>query len=298
MKFPLPLLALALLTGARLFAADDHPLLPLWPNGAPGSEARKDEPEKRTGGNVNNIHNPSITVYLPAKDKATGVAIVVAPGGGHANLAIDHEGYNVAKWLADHGIAAFILRYRLAKDAAVPKGGPQPYTVDRDELGDAQRAIRMVRLHAAEWGVRPDAVGIIGFSAGGELSLLAATRGEAGKADAPDALDRLSSRPDFAGLIYPGNLGRTKSGTDIVIGKDTPPLFLACGYDDRPDISQGLPEFYLLCKKAGVIAELHVYDGIGHGFGIRPERHNPAEGWPDRLRDWLTNRKFIAAAAQ
>jgi endo-1,4-beta-xylanase len=160
---------LALLTGAVLlanavFAAADRPVVPLWANGAPGSEARRSEPEKTAKSNVSNVHNPSLTVYLPDKQRATGVGVIVAPGGGHQRHAIEHEGYNVAQWLADHGIAAFILKYRLARDDANPAGQPQPYTVDRDALADAQRAFRVVRAHAAEWGVRPDALGIVGFS--------------------------------------------------------------------------------------------------------------------------------------
>jgi endo-1,4-beta-xylanase len=247
------------------------------------------EAEKTTGSNVTNIHHPSLTVYLPAPGKATGCAVIVTPGGGHARLAIQHEGYNVAQWLADHGIAAFILKYRLSKDEATPAGAAQPYTIDRDELADAQRALRLVRSRAAEWGVNPARVGIIGFSAGGEVSLLAATRGTAGEASAVDPLDRLSSKPDFFGLIYPGGLQRT----DIELNKETPPAFLACGADDRPTISELLPEFYLKCKKAGVPAELHIYAGAGHGFGVRNTNTAPSAGWIDRFGDWLGERKLL-----
>ncbi len=248
------------------------------------------EPEKTTGTNVTNIHQPSVTVYLPAADKATGCAVVVAPGGGHARLAIQHEGYAVAQWLAEHGVAAFILKYRLAKDEATPAGAAQAYTVDRDELSDAQRAIQLVRSRAGEWKVDPSRVGIIGFSAGGEVAMLAATRGAPAKTDATDPLERLSSRPDFFGLIYPGGLQRT----DIEVTKDLPPAFLACGAADRPTISELLPEFYLKCKKAGVPAELHIYAGAGHGFGVRDSNHPPSGTWIDRFNDWLADRKFTA----
>lgn len=247
------------------------------------------EAEKTTGSNVTNIHHPSLTVYLPAQDKATGCAVIVAPGGGHARLAIQHEGYNVAQWLADHGIAAFILKYRLSKDEAAPAGSAQPYTIDRDELGDAQRALRVVRSRAAEWGINPARVGIIGFSAGGEVALLAATRGSSGDASVADAIDRLSAKPDFFGLIYPGGLTRK----DIDLAKETPPAFLACGSEDRPTISELLPEFYLKCKKAGVPAELHIYAGAGHGFGVRATNLGPSAGWIDRFADWLGERKFL-----
>ena len=294
---PLPFVSRLALLGFACFgllrAADlpgAHPIVPLWTAGAPGSVARMGEPEKMTGNNVTNIHHPSLTVYLPAPGKATGCAVVVAPGGGHARLAIQHEGYAVAQWLADHGVAAFVLKYRLAKDEATPAGGPQPYTVDRDELGDAQRALRLVRSRATEWGVDPARVGIIGFSAGGEVALLAATRGTGAQADATDPLDRPASRPDFFGLIYPGGLPRN----DIVLTKETPPAFLACGADDRPTISELLPEFYLKCKKAGISSELHVYAGAGHGFGLRATNHSPSGAWIDRFGEWLADRKFLA----
>jgi len=278
-----------------LFAADsnapDHPVIPLWPQGAPGSAARMNEPEKTAGTNVTNIHRPSLTVYLPAPGTANGCAVVVAPGGGHARLAIQHEGYAVAQWLADHGVVAFVLKYRLAKDEATPARAAQLYTIDRDELADAQRALQLVRSRAEEWSIDPSRVGIIGFSAGGEVALLAATRGIPAKADATDSLDRISSRPDFFGLIYPGGLQRT----DIALSKDMPPAFLVCGAEDRPTISELLPEFYLKCKKAGIPAELHIYAGAGHGFGVRASNHSPSATWIDRFNDWLVDRKFVAA---
>jgi acetyl esterase/lipase len=285
----LPYLALALLSGLALHAAApiDRPILPLWPAGAPGSEARKAEAEKIVGSNVSNIHQPTLTVYLPPKDQATGCAVIVAPGGGHARLAIDHEGYNVGQWLADHGIAAFVLKYRLAKDDATPKDAPQPYTIERDALADGQRALRLVRSRAAEWGINPAAVGIIGFSAGGEIAALAAMRPEEGKTDATDPIDRQSARPDFQGLIYPGKSGQ------IIPEKGAAPAFLACGYGDRQDISEGLAEVYLRFKRAGVPAELHIYAGAAHGFGLRATNKSPSGAWPDRFREWLVDRKFI-----
>lgn len=282
---PPRLLALAALfslaAASAALAADSKPVVPLWPAGAPGSEARKGEPEKVAGSNVSNIHHPSLTVYLPAKDKATGAAVIVAPGGGHARHAIQHEGWNVAEWLANHGVAAFVLKYRLAKDDATPPGTAQPYTVDRDALADAQQAIRLVRARAGEWGVRSEAVGIIGFSAGGEVALLAATR-------ATDA----AVRPNFYGLIYPGGLPRT----DIVVTKETPPVFLTAGYGDRQNISEGLAEFYLKSKRAGASAELMMYAGAGHGFGVRDTNKSPAGAWIVRFHEWLGDRKFLGAA--
>jgi endo-1,4-beta-xylanase len=266
-------------------------VVPLWANGAPGSAARKAEPEKIAGSNVSNIHHPSLTVYLPAKDKATGCAVIVAPGGGHARLAIEHEGWNVAQYLADQGVAAFVLKYRLAKDDAAPAGAAQPYTIDRDALGDAQRALRLVRSRASEWGVDAARVGIIGFSAGGEVALLAATRGADAKSDATDPIERQSAHANFYGLIYPGGLPRT----DIVVAKDTPPVFLTAGYGDRQNISEGLAEFYLKTRRAGASAELHMYAGAGHGFGVRASNKGPHGAWIARFTEWLAERKMLQA---
>jgi acetyl esterase/lipase len=216
MKTPvvLSLVAFAIVVSGAFAAADpavapvpgagSHPVIPLWPAGAPGSEARKDEPEKVVGNNVTNIHFPTLTLYLPAKDQNTGCAVVVCPGGGHRFLVMPKEGYDVAQWLAAHGIVALVLKNRLARDDANPADTPQPYTIERDSLADAQRAIRLVRSRAAEWGIDPARVGIIGFSAGGELAALAAMRSDAGQAQAADPIDRFSSRPGFQGLIYPG----------------------------------------------------------------------------------------------
>jgi endo-1,4-beta-xylanase len=282
--------ALVGLALAQAVSASEPAVIPLWPAGAPGSEARRYEPEKIVGTNVSNIHHPSVTVYLPDRATATGCAVVVAPGGGHSKVVIQHEGYNVARWLADHGIAAFVLKYRLGKDDATPAGAPQPYTYDGHGLADAQRAIRLVRSRANEWGVNPAAVGIIGFSAGGELAFLAAMRADPGQPAAADPIDRLSARPDFQGLIYPG-----KSQL-IQPAKDSPPVFLAAGYNDRPDISEGLAKVYLLFKQAGVPAELHLYAGAGHGFGVRDSNRGPAAAWIVRFHEWLADRKFVPAA--
>lgn len=284
------LVTVATIASAILSAAESRPVVPLWINGAPGSESRKAEPEKVNGSNVSNIHHPTLTVYLPTKDKATGAAVIVAPGGGHQRHAIQHEGYNVAQWLADHGVAAFVLKYRLARDDANPSGAPQPYTVDRDALADARRAFRLIRSRAQEWNVRPDAIGIIGFSAGGEVALLAATRDAAVIAEARDPIDRQSARPNFFSLIYPGGLPRT----DIVLNKETPPTFLAAGYGDRQNISEGLAEFYLKCKRAGVSAELHMYSGAEHGFGVRDTNKSPSGAWIVRFHEWMADQKLFA----
>ena len=279
-----PRLALLLLAFSVTAAAQPQSIL-LWSNGAPGSEG-KTEPESvriAPGGDhvVSSVHHPSITPYLPARDKATGAAVIVIPGGGHRELWMDHEGYRVGQWLSDHGIAAFVLKYRLAKQPG------STYTIEGNSLPDVQRAIRLVRSRAAEWGVDPQRLGVMGFSAGGELAALSATRFDAGNSSASDPIDRESSRPSFEALIYPGG------AREIKVSADTPPAFLLCGDDDRPDISQGLAELYLALKRAGVSAEMHLYTGVGHGFGLRDSNPAPVSAWLTVFDDWLGARGLL-----
>ncbi|MEO7797813.1 MAG: alpha/beta hydrolase, partial [Opitutaceae bacterium] len=229
------------------------PTVVLWPNGAPGSEARKDEPELISAETIANVHNPSFIVFLPPKGKATGAGLVLAPGGGHTSLWIMHEGINAAQVLAEKGIATFVLKNRL-------QSGDAGYKFDKEGLADIARAIRMVRSRAQEFGVEPNKIGAGGFSAGGELAALVADRNDPGKPDAADPVERVSSRPDFQALIYPG-----KSRQVIQPTPASPPAFLAAGYDYREDISVGLAEAYLRFKKAKVQAELHIYAKTGHG---------------------------------
>jgi endo-1,4-beta-xylanase len=274
-----------LLLSALAAAPAEHEAIPLWPNGAPGSEGKTAPESVRVtpeGDHViSSVHQPSITPYLPSRENATGAAVIIAPGGGHVELWMDHEGYNVAQWLSEHGVAAFILKYRLARE----KGST--YTVEGNALPDIQRAIRLVRSRAAEWGIDPDRIGVMGFSAGGEVAALAATRYDSGMPQATDAIDRESSKPAFEALIYPG------LPHDFKVSKDTPPAFLLCGENDRPDISQGLAELYLALRRDGVSAELHVYTGVGHGFGIRARNSGAIAGWPDRFLEWMDARGLL-----
>jgi acetyl esterase/lipase len=269
---------------ASAYAADSQ-VVYLWPNGAPGSESKTGDEvvHVQAAGDhvISNVHKPSITVYLPSKETATGVGIVIAPGGGHSTLWVDHEGYNVAKWLAAHGVAGFVLKYRLAREK------DSTYTIEGTSLSDTQRAIRLVKSKGQEWGVDPDRIGVIGFSAGGELAALAATHIDAGKSDAADPLDRISSKPAFFGLLYPA------IPKDMPLSKDMPPAFLACGENDRQNISQGLPELYIAMKKAGAQAELHVYTKVGHGFGVRETTKGPVALWPQRFYEWMDARGFL-----
>ena len=276
MKHTFRHLAGCLLLIPILMKAELPVAIPLWEKGAPGSEARSAEKESQDGSNVGNVHNPSITPFIPAKD-ATGTAVIIAPGGGHSKLCLGHEGYALAGWFRDHGIAAFVLKYRLARE----KGSA--YTIQDHAMADTRRAIRMVRSRAGEWGIKPDRIGIMGFSAGGELAAFAAMKSDAGRPESAEEIERMSSRPDFQALIYPGtsNLFSAEKGM--------PPLFIACGYGDRPDISEGMASLYLKYKAAGVKAELHIYSNAGHGFGYKPGTTTAAGRWPERFTEWLTD---------
>jgi acetyl esterase/lipase len=282
----------ALMVGYGLAGVAQHAPVPLWATGAPGSEGKTAaevvvadaEGEHR----VSSINVPSITPYLVrgagGVKGAPTAAVIIAPGGGHQWLSIDHEGYDVAKYLSGHGVTAFVLKYRLARE----KGST--YTVDRDALGDMQRAIRMVKARAAEWNVDPARVGVMGFSAGGELAVKASEQYDAGKAGAVDATDKESDKPAFEALMYPGGL-TPEIGAKVT--KDMPPAFMLCGADDRDTIAQALPELFLAMKKAGVSAELHEYAGVGHGFGLRLSQHGAVAEWPQVFVEWMDTKGFL-----
>jgi endo-1,4-beta-xylanase len=289
MRKLLVLLALPMAWAADPNSIDLHaPEVALWPKGAPGSEnvQAKEEWMPSTDGfhRVRSIHQPSLTVFLPPKEKATGVAFVVCPGGGHNYLVMDLEGANVARVLNGMGIAAFVLKSRLAHTAGFN------YKVEVESLADAQRAIRMVRSRAKEWNVDTAHVGIMGFSAGGELSGYAETRWDRGKADAGDAVERESSRPDFAVLAYPGG-----KASNLTMTKETPATFLVVASDDN--LSPNSIDYWTALRKAGVPAELHVYRRAGHGFGMTgrtPEFAKlPVAGWPARFQEWMIDMAFL-----
>ena len=293
-----------------------HAAVALWANGAPGREG-KTAPEAVTGNadnerSVTTGNNPSIAPYLvrgAGAGRGTPVAaVIIAPGGGHYKLTMDDEGYDVAKYLSGHGVAAFVLKYRLAHEPG------STYTVEGNELDDVQRAIRLVRSRAAEWNIDPARVGVMGFSAGGELAVMAATRWH--EAGAPpsategkgDEIDKLSDEPAFEALMYPGGLGAASPGgaaaaagavpalkPEIVakLSKDTPPAFMLCGADDQPGIAQVLPQLFLAFKKAGVSAELHEYAGVGHGFGLRLNQHGAVADWPQVFVEWMDTKGFL-----
>jgi acetyl esterase/lipase len=251
----------------------------LWPNGAPGSEGKSAEEAVRLNEYgehiVSGVRHPSITPFLSVKEKSTGAAVIIIPGGGHRELWMDHEGYNVGRWLSDHGVGAFVLKYRLARETG------STYTIEGDALQDVKRAIRVVRSRASQWTLDPRRVGVMGFSAGGELAALASSRYDTGLAAETDPIERESSKPAFQALLYPA------IPRDMSLSAETPPAFLACGENDRPEIARGLPELYLALQRAGVSAELHVYAGVGHGFGVRESNRPPVSDWPRLFLQWL-----------
>jgi endo-1,4-beta-xylanase len=196
-------------------------------------------------------------------------------------LCLGHEVDSLAQWFADQGIAAFVLRYRLAREEG------SEYTVDDHAMADTRRAIRTVRSRALEWKIQPDRIGILGFSAGGELAALSAMDSDQGNPDNNDPIERVSSRPDFQVLIYPGSSHRFK------VQKGMPPAFIALRAKDREDISLGMAKLYLEYKQASVPCELHIYSNAGHGFGYRPEATPAAAKWPLRLKEWLVDSKLL-----
>jgi acetyl esterase/lipase len=258
----------------------------LWPSGAPGSEGETAPEVSQPSTNpklpksFSVVHYPSIFVFLPPSAKMNGMAMVVAPGGGHSQLVIEKEGWQIADWLNKNGIAAFVLKYRLAKAPG------SHYTVTGNELADAARAVRLVRSRANDWGVDPKRIGFMGFSAGGEVAALIETRFDAGKATAADPVDRVSSRPDFTVLVYPGT-----SASPVTVPNNAPPAFLVCADDDPSHVVNSV-NLYLDLQKQGVSSEMHIYASGKHGFAMR-ESTLPVATWPDRLKDWMVDRHLL-----
>ncbi|PSJ43036.1 1,4-beta-xylanase [Sphingomonas deserti] len=274
------LLAAALLLSvhAPVAAQSAEPVsVPLWPAGAPGSEAHRGEPERIENTYVHNVHAPSLTVYPAAPGHANGSAVIVVPGGGHHMLVWINEGVGPAKALNRYGVTTFVLKYRLAREPG------STYAIEREATADLARAVRWVRSHAAEYGIDPARIGVMGFSAGGELVSLVADN-PLPAMPAMDAIDRASARPDFQILIYPGPLG-----TPARLPAGAPPAFLAAGSLDAC-CTPPVMTLYTQLRNAGVSAELHLFADTDHGFnlGTKSERISILH-WPDRLADWMSD---------
>jgi acetyl esterase/lipase len=276
-------LAVCLILGAGALAAQEPPHeIPLWANGAPGFESRRNEPIEAKDYWIRNIHNPSITVYLPPKEKATGAAVLICPGGGHRLLVFKAEGVEPAEYLNSLGVAAFVLKYRLAREEG------SPYSLREHPRQDAQRAMRMVRSRAADWGIDPNRIGMMGFSAGGEVVSLAAFSSTEGDYAAPLPIDRFSARPNFLIMIYPGPLGIPDQ-----LPLDAPPAFLLAANDDTC-CSTPIVKLLGAYRAAKIPVEAHIFTQGGHGFnmGYRSKLAT-LKGWPQRLADWMADNNLL-----
>jgi acetyl esterase/lipase len=271
-----------LLWSTALLGAEEPREIPLWPNGAPGFEDRRDEPPLAKDYWIRNIHNPSITVYLPPKEKATGAAVVICPGGGHRELVFNAEGAEPARYLNSIGVAAFALKYRLGREQG------SPYSVQKHAREDGVRAMRLVRSRAEDWNIDPKRIGIMGFSAGGEVvSMVVYSPGE-GDPNAVDPIDRLNSRPDFQIMIYPGPLG-----IPDVIPANAPPAFLLVANDDR-GAARTIASLFQKYRAAGLPVEAHIFARGGHAFNMgNRSQLESLKKWPERLSDWMADNDIL-----
>lgn len=272
------LLAFLILLSTAAYAQDTARQIPLWTNGAPGFENKRNEPEQAQDYWVKNIHNPSITVYLPPKEKATGAAVVIFPGGGHRLLVFNAEGRDPARFLNSLGIAAFIVKYRLFREDS------NLYSLDKEVKQDAYRAMRLVRSHATEWHLDPDRVGTLSFSAGGEVANIIAYAPGKGDPTAPDPIDRLDGKPNFQLLVYPGPLGVPEA-----VPADAPPAFLIAANDD-PCCSTPVVTILEKYRNAKAPVEAHILNGGNHGFNMGYRSNLAAvKAFPQLMANWLTD---------
>jgi acetyl esterase/lipase len=272
------------------------PVLDVWPGKVPGETGQVGEekvseskPGEKLVKRLTNVSKPTITVYRPAKDKDTGAAVLICPGGGYNILAWDLEGEEVATWLNRIGVTGIVLKYRVPRRPGQPSDKPPV-----GPLQDAQRALSLVRSKAGDWGLDPRRIGILGFSAGGHLSASVSCNFDRRAYEPIDAVDKTSCRPDFAVLVYPAYLlakGSDELAADIRVRKECPPTFFAHAADDPIKADNSVQMFRAL-RRAGVTAELHVYASGGHGFGLRPSKH-PCSTWPERCADWMRSQGLL-----
>jgi acetyl esterase/lipase len=266
-----------------LMPAQNNPLvIPLWDKGAPGFESRRLEPEQAKDYWVKNIHNPSITVYFPPPETANGTAVVICPGGGHRLLVYNAEGVDPALYLNKLGIVAIILKYRLARDSA------SPYKLEVHPKQDAYRAMRLVRSHAKEWNIDSSRLGMMGFSAGGEVVDMIAYADGTGDPLAPDPIDRLNGKPNFQLLIYPG-----PAFIPDTIPSNAPIAFLMVANDD-PCCSVPVLSLLQKYRAAKVSVEAHIVSQGSHGFNMGYRSNLSAvKNWPQRMADWLGDNNLL-----
>ena len=283
-----------------------HTQIPIWPGAAPdpqpvaGPEDTGTVKDPLVAGRpwvqVGHVSRPTMTVYAP-KEKNTGAAVVVFPGGGYQILAIDLEGTEVCDWLTSKGITCVLLKYRVPAPRSSPNWGAFPQSPMA--LEDAQRTVGLVRFHAADWHIDPHKIGVLGFSAGGHLTAAMSTHFEHRLYPALDAADKESCRPDFAVALYPGHLWiddeKFELNPDIRthITRQTPPTFLLQDEDDHVDNVNDSLVYYIALKNAGVPVEMHLYAQGGHAFGLRRTKF-PVTGWPQLVETWLATIGMIS----
>lgn len=293
------ILLFALITG---IAIAQNRTLKVWPNGAPNDNGMTDPEEKYDGVRVRNVSEAEMYVFSPEAEKNTGAAVVICPGGGYWIEAMDHEGYDIARFLQEKGITGIVLKYRL------------PYGNNEVPSSDARQAIRIVRANAEEWGIDPEKIGIAGSSAGGHLASTAGTVFDYGNKESSNKIEQQSCRPDFMLLLYPvitmneefTHLGSRenligkghdkelirKYSNELNVNAETPPTFIVLADDDKGVLPKNSINFYLKLKEYDVPAEMHIFQEGGHGFGIR-KNGIPADNWPNLFIDWLKARKII-----
>jgi len=285
-------------------ALDNPQVITLWP-GKPPDETTAIGPERwrlspkldrkqvevtESTRMITDVTQPSLTVYRASGIKKPGTAILICPGGGYWDLYWPLEGEEVAAWVNSLGATGIILKYRVPRRADEPKDEPA-----RRPLQDAQRAVSLIRSKAAELGIEPHHIGIMGFSAGGHLAIATATRFEKRTYEPIDDTDKVNCRPDFAVLVYPGYLkakGKDELAASLVIPAETPPVFLAHGGADIISPAENSVLMYLALSKAGIPAELHIYATAAHDFGVRPSNH-PCSTWTESCASWLRHQGFL-----
>jgi acetyl esterase/lipase len=290
--FLVVLIGLLGLGGSSAGAAEPNETIVLWPNGAPHEAkdfpAESTEPAKPGDSTirVTNVSSPTLAVYRPAKEIACGAAVVICPGGGYGKLAYNKEGTEVAEWLNTIGVTGIVLKYRVpARKDRARHDAP---------LEDAQRAVGYVRHHASKWGLDPQRIGILGFSAGGHLAATTSNTYDNRTYEPIDEADNTSCKPDFSVLIYPAYLIDKKTNEvspELPVTKDTPPTFIAMSEDDGVGV-EGPLFYYLALKQNKVPAEMHLYPTGGHGYGLRPSEHLVST-WPARVADWMKSRGLL-----
>jgi len=295
-----------LLTLACTALATEPLVIQLWPGKAPDETSdigpervrmspkldRKQVEVTEPTRMVTDVTKPTLTIYRPARDKETGTAMLICPGGGYWNLYWQLEGEEVAAWLNSIGVTGIILKYRVPRHSDEPKGEPA-----RRPLQDAQRAVSLVRSKASQWGIVAERIGMVGFSAGGHLAIATATGFEKRTYEPIDDVDKISCRPDFAVLVYPGYLkakDKDELAPGLQIPAGTPPIFLVHGGEDIISPPGNSVLMYLALKRAGVPAELHVYAGTAHDFGVRTNDH-PYSAWTASCAGWLREGGLLRA---